>query len=238
MRALLRADFTTLWRNRRSFRLVLLVPIVIVISWKGLVDKLGGPAVLATGITIGLISIGLLGYSNSIARDRDKGIFQRLRVGPVSSWTIMMSRIIVQIAMVLMMTLSVFAAGNLVDKITLTPLGYVYGFFISVIGGALYLSLGQMIVGWIKNPETVNSTTRMVYFFFIMIGMFAEFGALGEQIGHMVKWSPYGVVNKILAASLNPATWSTQTTMALLAAIGYTIVFAVIGIKWFKWDTK
>src|SRR6202048_1550648 len=95
--ALLRADFTTQWRNRRSFILILLVPVIILISWKGVVDKLGGAFALSTCITIGLVAIGLMGYSNSIARDRDKGIFQRLRVAPVPSWAIMASRITVQL---------------------------------------------------------------------------------------------------------------------------------------------
>ena len=42
LNALLRADFTTQWRNRRSVLLVFLVPLIILISWKGLIDKLGG----------------------------------------------------------------------------------------------------------------------------------------------------------------------------------------------------
>jgi ABC-2 type transport system permease protein len=236
--ALLRADFTTLWRNRRSVRLVLLVPLIILISWKGLVDKLGGAFVLSTCITIGLTSIGLMGYSNAVARDRDKGVFQRLRVGPVSSWTIMMSRLSVQIAMITLMTILIFIVGFYVDKISITPVGYIFGLLMAMVGGALYLSLGQAIVGRIKNPDTVNSTTRLVYFVFIMIGMFGELGMLGKEIGEVVAWSPYGVVRKIQAASLSPASWSLETTYALLLSLGYTLVFAVLGIKWFKWDSK
>src|ERR1700741_416872 len=86
-RSLLRADFSTQWRNRRAVMLTLIVPVVILISWKGLVDKLGGAYVLSSCITIGLTAIGLMGYSNSIARDRDKGVFQRLRVAPVPTWS-------------------------------------------------------------------------------------------------------------------------------------------------------
>lgn len=236
MSALLRADFTTIWRNRRSLRLVLLVPLAILVSWKGLVDKLGGSFVIAGSITIGLISIGLLGYTNSVARDRDKGVFQRLRVGPVAAWTIMCSRITVQIATIMVMTLLIFVVGIAVDKITLSAMGYVAGFFAAVLGGLLYLSLGQMIVGLIKNPETVNSTTRLVYFLFIMVGMLGSFGTLGDVVKESVQWSPYGVVNQVVATSLKPETWTQHTTMALLASLGYTVVFGLLGIRWFKWN--
>src|ERR1043166_4020296 len=106
--SLLQADFKTQWRNRRSAILLLLVPVIILISWKGLVDRVGGPFVLSSCITIGLTAIGLMGYSNAIARDRDKGVFQRLRVTPVPTWCIMVSRLIVQIAMILLLTAVVF----------------------------------------------------------------------------------------------------------------------------------
>ena len=124
--SLLRADFTTQWRNRRSVILVVLVPVIILISWKGLVEKLGGTFVLSNCITIGLNAIGLMGYSNAIARDRDKGVFQRLRVAPIPSWSIMVSRLLVQLTMILIVTAAIFITGYYFDKISLSPAGYVF----------------------------------------------------------------------------------------------------------------
>jgi ABC-2 type transport system permease protein len=236
--ALLRADFTTQWRNRRSVILIVLVPVVILASWKKLVPTFGGAFVLSNCITIGLNAIGLMGYSNSIARDRDKGVFQRLRVAPLPSWSIMVSRLIVQIAMIMIVTSAVFIAGSGIDNIHLSPAGYALGVVAAFAGGALYLALGQVIVGLVKNVETVNAVSRLVYFAFIMIGMFGELGMLGEAVGKMVKWSPYGAVKRILAGSMMPETWSQETTISLLITLGYAIVFVVIGIKRFKWNPK
>ncbi|MEO5564424.1 MAG: ABC transporter permease [Chitinophagaceae bacterium] len=236
--SLLRADFTTQWRNRKSVILVLLVPVVILISWKGLVDRLGGTFVLSNCITIGLNAIGLMGYSNAIARDRDKGVFQRLRAAPVPSWSIMISRLIVQMAMILLVTSAVFIAGFYFDKIKLSPAGYLVGFVAAFMGGAVYLALGQAIVGLIKNPETVNAVTRLVYFIFIMVGMFGELGMLGPELGEVVRWSPYGCVKRLLGSSMEPSRWSMETTYYLLATIGYTLLFTTFGIKWFKWNTR
>ncbi len=90
--SLLRADLKTQWRNRRSVVMLLLIPVIILISWKGLIEQLnrmgknGGTFALSSCITIGLTAIGLMGYSNAIARDRDKGVFQRLRVTPDRAW--------------------------------------------------------------------------------------------------------------------------------------------------------
>jgi ABC-2 type transport system permease protein len=238
LKSLLTADFTAQWRNRRSVVLLLLVPVIILISWKGLVDKLGGAFVLSNCITIGLNAIGLMGYSNAIARDRDKGIFQRLRVAPVSARNIMISRLLVQLAMILLVTMAVFIAGYYADGIAISAAGYAVALLMSIAGGALYLGLGQAIVGLIKNPESVNAATRLVYFIFIMVGMFGELGMLGDQIGKIVKWSPYGVVRHIVSTGLEPATWSSDTTISLLLTIGYAIVFAAVGIKKFKWSSS
>jgi ABC-2 type transport system permease protein len=236
MRSLLRADFTTQWRNRKSFILILIVPVIILVSWKGLVNRLGGAFVLANCITVGLTAIGLMGYSNSVARDREKGIFQRLRVAPVAPASIMVSRLCVQLTMILLMTTAVFVGGSYFDQITLTPIGYLLGYFSAFVGGTVYLGLGQMVVGLIKNAETVHSTSRLIYFIFIMVGMFGELGVLGKQIGDLVKYSPYGCVKHILASSFQPDSWNKSSTIALLLTIGYAMVFSVLGIRWFRWN--
>jgi ABC-2 type transport system permease protein len=236
MSVLLKADFTTQWRNRRSFILVLFIPVMILFSFKN-IGK-GGAFILSTGVTIGLVAIGLMGYCNSIARDRDKGVFQRLRVAPIPGWCIMASRLTVQVVMILLLTLVVFFAGNNIDHIALSPLGYFLGFLAALAGAAVYLGLGQLIVGLIQNPETVNSTSRLVYFLFIVVGLFGEGGALGQEAQQIILWSPYGTVKRVIAAGMQPSTWDTDTTAALLLTVGYALIFGFIGIRQFKWSNK
>ena len=235
--SLIRADFTTQWRNRRSVMMSLLVPLIILISWKGLIDKFGGAFVFSISLTIGLTSIGLMGYAISVARDRDKGIFQRLRVTPMPDGFIMMSRLVVQLGMIALLTIGVFIIGYQIDKISLTPAGYVLTFITAFLGGALYLGFGQMMVGLIKNAETVNSTTRLVYIAFIMLGMFGELGAFGTELKNIIHWSPFGTVKTMLAAAMQPGTWGRDATIALFTTIAYAIIFSFLGIKWFKWNS-
>lgn len=236
--SLLKADLTTQWRNRRAAIMVVLLPVIIVIAWKGLISKTGGAFVLSNAITLALNAIGLMGYSNSIARDREKEIFQRLRVAPAPNWTIMGSRLAVQLVMITMVTVIVMIVGYQYDHIVLTPLGYIAGLLTAIVGGAVYLALGQAIVGRITNPETVQSTSRLIYIAFIMIGMFGSFQMLGDFFNKVAKYTPYGTVNSIVSGALTPSNWTSNTTMNLLLTLGYTAVFAFMGIRWFKWSTK
>ena len=234
---LIRADFTTQWRNRRAVLMSLLVPIIILFSWKGIIDKVGGPFALSMSLNIGLTSIGIMGYAISVARDRDKGVFQRLRVTPVPTYFIMLSRLCVQLAMILLLTTCVFIVGYKYDHIILPASGYSLTFLTSVLGGALYLGLGQMIVGLVKNGETVNSTSRLVYIALIMMGMIGELGMFGKQLHTIVVWSPFGTVKTILASGMQLSTWNNEASMALLVTFGYAILFSFLGIKWFKWNS-
>src|SRR5215831_9571798 len=141
LKALLRADLKTQWRNRRAVILSLIVPVVILYTWKPLVtnNMISGAVALASCTTVGLMAIGLMGYSNSVARDRDKGIFMRLRVAPLPAWTIMISRLLVQLLMILLVTVFVLIAGYSLDHITIPTEGYVLAFVAAIIGAAVYL---------------------------------------------------------------------------------------------------
>lgn len=235
---LLKADLISQWRNRRASIMVILIPSIILISWKGLVEKFGGVFALSNCITIGLNAIGLMGYTNAIARDRDKGIFQRLRVTPAPRWTIISSRLLVQLIMIMITTIVLFIIGYQFDHITMSTSGYIRAFLAAIVGGAVYLGLGQMIVGLVKSPESVNVTTRLVFFLFIMVGQFASFGALGNSITNIANWSPYGTTQHVIAAALSTAAWTNQATMYVLASLGYTAIFTIFGIRYFRWATK
>jgi len=78
-----------------------------------------------------------------------------------------------------------------------------------------------------------------VFLCFVVIGTLASIpGLLPQNIADIMKWSPYGTVKTIMAAGMVPNSWNTADTNALLVTIGYTLVFATIGIQKFKWDTK
>jgi ABC-2 type transport system permease protein len=150
----------------------------------------------------------------------------------------MVSRIAIQLALIMVLTLFVFIVGYQYDGILLSTKGYIFTFFVAILGGAVYLSLGQLIVGLIKNFETINATTRITYFLFIMVGMIGDLAKFSQQLKDIIKFSPYGSVKIMLAGSMEPANWTNQTSIAVLVSLGYIVIFAGIGISKFKWSTK
>lgn len=237
--ALAHADLTTLWKNRRAVIFTLLVPAIILIAYKDKPTEIRGAAsILASGIRFGLMAIGLLGYPSSIALDRNKGIFQRLRIAPIPKWTIMGSRLITQLLMILLMTTIVFIVGYVADGITISPAGYALTYITAILCGAMCLSIGQLVVGLISNPEVVNGASRLLYVLFIILGVFSQYSGVEEKFKNIYSKSPFGAMQTVLGASLSLHSGDNSFTLALLLTICYMAVFATIGIKNFKWVTK
>jgi ABC-2 type transport system permease protein len=197
---------------------------------------LGGPQFrLSLALTVGLVSIGTVGYSLAIARDRDTGVFQRLRVTPAPTWTIMGSRWIVQLGAVLVMAIVVLVVARLSVSVSLTPQDYLFTVLVTLLGSAVFLSIGQAIVGLIASADTLNAAGRLLYVPLIGLSLFGHTDRFGTTVELVSRWSPGGCLETLLSAAMGATVWTGDSWGALFASLGYTMVFAVIGIRWFRW---
>lgn len=233
--SLLQADFAVMIRNRRALALGMVLPLVILMMSKR-AAVLGDSFLLAESITVGLVSMAILGYSMSTARDREKGIFQRLRVTPAPSWAIMVSRITVQVTACLAMVVVVLLAGYEIERISLPPAGYALTVPVALVGAAVFLSIGQALVGLIRSADTINALGRIVYIAIIFLGLLGEAGRFGETLQTVATWSPYGTVTTLLDGAMNASGWTGSTWLALVVSAAYVLAFAGIGIRWFHWN--
>src|SRR6202022_4614329 len=73
---------------------------------------------LAIAVGLGIASVAILGYTTTVARDRETGVFQRLRVTPAPTWAIMGSRLAVQVLSIVAMTVVVLIVGRVIFNLT------------------------------------------------------------------------------------------------------------------------
>ena len=241
LKVLVRADSTAQVRTSLSLVLTFALPLILLVA-TGLGKNsavLGGPAFrISLALTVGLVSIGTVGYSLAIARDRDTGVFQRLRVTPAPTWTIMASRWIVQLGAVLVMAIVVLVVAAVFVGITLPPQNYLFTVLVALLGSAVFLSIGQAIVGLIASADTLNAAGRLLYVPLIGLSLFGDSDRLGMTVELVSRWSPGGCLETLLSAAMGATAWSGQSWGALFASFGYTVVFAVIGIRWFQWGAR
>jgi ABC-2 type transport system permease protein len=246
--SLLRADFTVLLRSGRTLLLNILVPIVIlVIFGLHLGNKQGGGNALTSGgpgfiiglaLTYGLMASSLMGYSITVARDRDSGVFQRLRVTPAPTWAIMTSRLLVQIVVDLIMTVVVLIIGGIIFGTAFTVGEYLLIICVSILGGAMFLAIAQAVVGLVRSAVVVNAVGRILYIIFLLLGLLGSSGILGSTVKSISGWTPVGALINLYGGALNISQWDGTDTNGLIATIGYIIIGAFIGIRWFRWESR
>jgi len=240
-RALLEADFTVQLRNNRGLLLSFALPLVVLFAlftskfYVALGDK---PFRLAAVLTLGMASIAILGYSMTVARDREKGVFQRLRVTPAPTWTIMTSRLLVQVVAILAMALLVLLAAGLFEGASLTAGAFVLTLICVIFSSALFLGVGQALAGLVKSADTLNAVGRIAYLPLFALGLFAQSTIFGTTFELISRWSPGGTVETLLTGAMSPSSWNSETWLALAASAAYSIVFAGIGIRWFQWGSR
>jgi ABC-2 type transport system permease protein len=241
LKVLLRADSTAQVRTPLSLVITLALPLILLVA-TGLGKNsaaLGGPEFrISLALTVGLVSIGTVGYSLAIARDRDSGVLQRLRVTPAPTWTIMVSRWMVQLGAVLVMAIVVLVVAALFVRVTLPPQDYLFTVVVALLGSAVFLSIGQAIVGLIASADTLNAAGRLLYVPLIGLSVFGDTDRLGTTVEMVSRWSPGGCLETLLSAAMGASAWSGQSWGALFASFGYTVVFGVIGIRWFRWVSR
>jgi ABC-2 type transport system permease protein len=239
--SLVRADGTVLVKNRLALILGVAMPLVILVltdSQKAAQAFGGALALIGVSIAYGLVAASIMGYALAVARDRDQGVFQRLRVTPAPSWTIMASRLGVQVIANLLIASFVLIIGAQMHHIALTAAQYALVLLVSILGGAAFLSIGQAVVALVRSADAVNAVGRLLFLVLAFFGVYGLSGSLGGTVQTVAQWMPVGTVMTLFAGALNVAAWSVRDTQALLVCAGYAVVCAAIGIRWFRWDAR
>jgi len=241
LRALLEADLVVQLRNLRAVALSTILPLVLLFgTFAGKrAQILGDPRFkVAACMMLGMATIALLGYSMSMARDRDAGVFQRLRVTPTPPWAIMASRLAIQVLAMLVMAVVVLVAATLFENVALDAGGYVLTLFAVVFSSAMFLSIAQALVGLIRSTDTLNAVSRLAYIPLFALGLLGHTDILGTTLETIARWSPGGVVATMLGGAMSPTTWNGETWTAVLVVLAYAAVFAGAGIRWFRWTAS
>ena len=239
--SLLRADFLVFLKHRRALVISMVLPVFVLVSTSGnkATQKFGGAEfVIGLAISYGLLSTAMVGYALTVARDREKGVFQRLRVTPAPTWTIMTSRLALQVVANLIIAIGVVIIGSLIHHISPSAGQYALVLLVSILAGAVFLSLAQALVGLVKSADTVQAVARALFAVLILLGILGQSGALGSFWSSVARWTPVGAVMTLFAGVLNLDAWYSRDTLSLLACLGYIVVFAGIGIRWFQWDAR
>ena len=88
-----------------------------------------------------------------------------------------------------------------------------------------------------NSADTVQAAARVLFAVLILLGTRSN-RSPRQRLGLDRAWTPVGAVMTLFAAVLNLDAWDSRDTLSLVACLGYIVVFAGIGIRWFQWDAR
>ncbi len=241
LRALLRADLVVLTKNKMRMLLSLLLPLIILTttsSSKATRSFGGAEFILGLAITAGIAGTSIMGYAPMVARDREGGVFQRLRVSPAPTWAVMVSRLSVQMVSNFFIALVVLVLGSNIHHLSLSIGDYVLVLLVSILASAVFLAVAQALVGLVKSADTVQAFGRLLYIGLVMLGIFGASDGLGGFWDAVSKWTPVGALMSVFAGVVSGGTFDSQDWLSLLACGGYVAALTSVGILCFRFDAQ
>lgn len=239
--SLLRADLTAAVKNARTLIIGAVMGLLVIVSTRSEQGshQIGGHAYavgVATAVT--LMTMAILGYAMSVGRDRESGVLRRLQVTPAPGGAIIASRMIAQAISALMLALVIVVIGSRIDSLSLSAAQYALVLAFSLLGIAVFLSIGQALVGLIRSAAAVNAAGRALFVVLVVLGLLGQAGALGGTWTTIAPWTPLGAIMTLYARVLDLAAWSSRDTESMLASAGYIVILAAAGIHWFRWEAR
>jgi hypothetical protein len=92
-----------------------------------------------------------------------------------------------------------------VEHVSLDPAAYLLTLLVVIFSSAVFLGVGQALVGLLKSPDTVNAVGRLSFLPLFALGLFGHSQFFGTTFATIALWSPGGAVVTLLSGAMHPA---------------------------------
>ncbi len=189
------------------------------------------PGILA----MALMQLGLFGSIQFLTL-REKKIIRGLGVTPLSRSIILGSEILLRMILGLIQTVIILTIGSIFFDITIAN-NIFKVFAIVMLGSITFISLGYMLISFVKTAEGGNGLIQVVQFpMMFLSGIFFPHEMMPDFIQPIVKILPLTYLGDALRTVITglPAAYPLMTNVLVLG--GWLLVTLIIAIKFWRWD--
>lgn len=187
---------------------------------------------IPTIMVISFIAIAI-SLPNTLVRDREMGWLRRISTTPVHPSRLLGAQLILDLVLAAVAVVVVIVGGTAIFGAPLTvnlPL-----FILSVaLSIAEIFSLGLVVVAWAPTETVARAVSGPLFFVLLFLsGLWVQPALVGEPLKLIMWYSPSGAaVRAILGSVFN----QSPPVTTLLALAGYTVLFAFLAIRYFRWE--
>jgi ABC-2 type transport system permease protein len=240
---LLKVEWKLNLREPLALGMGIAFPIVLLILFGEIGNAVGGTVgnsglsiidvYIPTIMVIGFISIAGMSLPRYLVRDREIGWLRRVSTTPVHPSRLLAAQMIIDLVLALVATLIVLFGGELFFH---APLDVSIPYFsLSIILSIAELfSLGLVVAAIAPSLTSSQAISGGLFFVLLFLsGLWIPPEEVGGILQTIMWYSPGGAASRALLYSIFNTTppYTTLVTM-----VGYTIIFALIAIRYFRWE--
>jgi ABC-2 type transport system permease protein len=218
------------------------LPVILLVVF-GLISKnvpgnVGGSGLtvielyVPTVMVISLIAIAI-SLPRTLVRDREIGWLRRISTTPVHPSRLLAVQVIFDLGLAVVAVIVIIVGGTAIFG---APLEIGIPFFVLslLLAIAEIFALGLVVLA-LAATQTVAATVGGALFFILLFlsGLWIQPVQVGAPLRDIMWYSPSGAAVRALLYSVFHATPPAAT---LLTMAGYTLVFAFVAVRYFRWE--
>jgi ABC-2 type transport system permease protein len=186
-----------------------------------------------TLMVIGFIFLGIFVMPVTLVKYRETGWLRRVSTTPESPSRLLAAQLIINLVLALSAVLIIIFGSELIFGAPL-EVGIPYFVLSLVLSIAAIFSLGLIISALAPSQSVTTGLSALLGFISLFLaGLWVQPVQVGDPLATIMFYSPSGAADAALLYSVFDAT---PPYTALLTMVVYAAVFAVIAIRYFRWE--
>jgi ABC-2 type transport system permease protein len=235
---LTRANLLMNIRNRTAFFWNLAFPIGLIVLY-GLIWPQAIAWLTAGVVVLNLMSSGLLGDSAQLTSLRELGVLRRVRATPLPAWQMIASYVIARLALVLVQSAAIVATAVLLYGASFTVGGLVAALLLALVGGLVFLLLGQVIASVAPTNAAAGAISQAIYFPLMFVSnLFLPIEQLPAWLAGIIRWTPATMLVDMVRPVLLPVPAAQPAWVNAVGLAVYGLAALVVAARLFQWEPR
>lgn len=195
---------------------------------------------LVPGIaSMAIMQAGIFGVVFTLIRFRSQGVLRRLFATPIGPQHFLVGQVLTRLTVAVAQAFILLIAGTLLLGVTVVgglASWLTLGLF-SVVGGALFITIGFAISGWAKSEEVAAPVSNIIAMpMMLLSGVFFPTEMLPDAMGSIIQFLPLTYLADGMRAVATEGAGISEVVLELTGLILWTAIAFGISTRVFRWE--
>jgi ABC-2 type transport system permease protein len=187
-------------------------------------------------VVMGVMVTGIMHTANGFVADRERGIYRRLALTPLSRQTLIGGQMLHNYFLIIIQTLLLVAIGVMAFNIRITGNLFLFWLVLSL-GAVCFMTIGFSLTGLVKNVRSATPVNQMTYFVFMFLGgVFFPNSMLPKALNSVANVLPSTHMNDALRLVFYQGAGLGDIWQHLLVLAGWTVACFMLSVRFFRWE--